>query len=135
MSRVFSSINKLINPIKAEKFKKELADLKAENLSLVAQKKAADAQKIFEEYKSKFWDFLKTNPIRATRIYQSINCSGQLTSINSQAFFSLIHYLQTYCQYPSLAHFQQDIYLVSPLSQHSSFKGQSLTLHSISCRS
>ena len=47
----FDSNLKLINPIEAEKFKKELADLKAENLSLMAQKKAADSQKIFEEYK------------------------------------------------------------------------------------
>jgi hypothetical protein len=42
---------KLIDPIETEKLKKELTDLKAENLILVAQKKETDAQKIFEEYK------------------------------------------------------------------------------------
>lgn len=34
------------------------------------------SQKDFQEYKNKFWNFLKTNPIRAARIYQSENCSG-----------------------------------------------------------
>ncbi len=34
------------------------------------------SQKVFTEYKNKFWDFLKTNPIRATRIYQSQNSLG-----------------------------------------------------------
>jgi hypothetical protein len=34
------------------------------------------SQKVFQKFKNKFWDFLKTNPIRATRIYQSENCSG-----------------------------------------------------------
>lgn len=30
----------------------------------------------FAEFKNKFWEFLKTNPVRATRIFQSENCSG-----------------------------------------------------------
>ncbi len=34
------------------------------------------SKRVFKEYKDKFWNFLKTNPIRATRIYQSVNCSG-----------------------------------------------------------
>ena len=34
------------------------------------------SRKVYKDYKNKFWDFVKTNPIRATRIYQSINCSG-----------------------------------------------------------
>ena len=34
------------------------------------------SRKMFEEYKNKFWNFVKANPIRATRIYQSENCSG-----------------------------------------------------------
>ncbi len=33
-------------------------------------------RKIFKEYKNKFWDFVKTNPLRAARIFQSENCSG-----------------------------------------------------------
>src|SRR3989338_6236509 len=34
------------------------------------------SRKVFIEQKNKFWNFLKKNPIRATRIYQSQNCSG-----------------------------------------------------------
>ena len=52
-----------------------------EQLSKEEYKKRRDeidlgSQKIFKENKNKFWEFLKTNPIRATRIYQSQNCSG-----------------------------------------------------------
>lgn len=34
------------------------------------------SQKIFSKYRNKFWDFLKTNPVRATRIFNSPNSSG-----------------------------------------------------------
>jgi hypothetical protein len=34
------------------------------------------SRKVYEEYKNKFWDFVKENPIRATRINKSQNVSG-----------------------------------------------------------
>jgi hypothetical protein len=34
-------------------------------------------RKILNEYQKKFWNFVKENPIRATRIMQSHNCSGE----------------------------------------------------------
>ena len=34
------------------------------------------SNKIKKEYENKFWDFVKTNPIRATRILKSENCVG-----------------------------------------------------------
>jgi hypothetical protein len=34
------------------------------------------SRKITEEFRKKFWEFVKTNPVRATRIHQSQNVSG-----------------------------------------------------------
>ena len=52
-----------------EQLSKEEYKKRRENVDL-------GSQKVFREYKNKFWEFLKTNPVRATRIYQSQNCSG-----------------------------------------------------------
>lgn len=47
--------------------------------------------KINKEYQNKFWDFVKENPIRATRVFQSRNVSGNdiKKSINCENVFQI----------------------------------------------